>query len=64
MNSPADQHQTASDPPPSTPIQPPRTIPNWTSHELLGEATEARIVHGAEVYRLLKTRNDKLILVK
>lgn len=42
----------------------PREIHNWTSEQLLGSATEAHIVHGNEVYRLLRTRNDKLILVK
>jgi hemin uptake protein HemP len=41
-----------------------REIRSWQSAELLGQANEARIVHGGEVYRLLRTRNDKLILVK
>lgn len=41
-----------------------RDIRSWQSQELLGQASEARIVHGGEVYRLLRTRNDKLILVK
>jgi len=36
----------------------------WVSSQLLGQAHEARIEHGGEVYRLLRTRNDKLILVK
>jgi hemin uptake protein HemP len=39
-------------------------VKTWTSAELLGGAHEARIQHGAEVYRLLLTRNGKLILVK
>ena len=43
---------------------PPRDIHRWTSEQLLGSASEAFIVHGNEVYRLLRTRNDKLILVK
>ena len=43
---------------------PHRELRTWQSDELLGEAKEALIVHGGEVYRLLRTRNDKLILVK
>lgn len=39
-------------------------VSTWTSEQLLGTANEARIVHGNEVYRLLRTRNQKLILVK
>jgi hemin uptake protein HemP len=39
-------------------------ILTWTSAQLLGQANEARILHGNEVYRLLRTRNQKLILVK
>jgi len=42
----------------------PREIPVWSSLQLLGGASEAHIVHGNEVYRLLRTRNDKLILIK
>jgi hemin uptake protein HemP len=42
----------------------PREVRNWSSEQLLGSSTEAHIVHGNEVYRLLRTRNDKLILVK
>lgn len=38
--------------------------PTWSSDQLLGQANEAHIVHGGEVYRLLRTRNQKLILVK
>lgn len=41
-----------------------RELRTWHSDELLGGAKEALIVHGGEVYRLLRTRNDKLILVK
>jgi hemin uptake protein HemP len=41
-----------------------REVLSWRSDQLLGEASEARIVHGDEVYRLLRTRNGKLILVK
>jgi hemin uptake protein HemP len=36
----------------------------WRSEELLGDRTEVLIVHGAEVYRLRRTRQDKLILYK
>ena len=36
----------------------------WRSEELLGEQTEVLIVHGNEVYRLRRTRQDKLILYK
>ena len=41
-----------------------RELRRWRSEELLGESKEALIMHGDEVYRLLRTRNDKLILVK
>ncbi|MEX2172792.1 MAG: hemin uptake protein HemP [Pirellulaceae bacterium] len=37
---------------------------SWKSEELLGEKTEVLIVHGSEVYRLRRTRQDKLILYK
>ena len=56
---PQPQH---SEEPSAKPV--PRTVPSWSSDQLLGQATEAHIVHGNEVYRLLRTRNDKLILVK
>ena len=36
----------------------------WDSDELLGNRTEVLIVHGNEVYRLRRTRQDKLILCK
>lgn len=48
---------------PLTAEQRPR-IKTWTSAELLGDAQEARIQHGDEIYRLFRTRNDKLILQK
>ena len=54
--------------------KPPESIPDarddipsreqWNSAELLGERTEVLIVHGSEVYRLRRTRQDKLILYK
>lgn len=37
---------------------------SWLSEELLGERTEVLIKHGSEVYRLRRTRQDKLILYK
>jgi len=37
---------------------------SWRSEELLGERTEVLILHGSEVYRLRRTRQDKLILYK
>ena len=60
MSDPAD-HKDVADPHASA--QKP-VIKTWTSAELLGGSNEARIEHGDEVYRLLRTRNDKLILVK
>ena len=43
---------------------PPAARESWRSEELLGERTEVLIVHGSEVYRLRRTRQDKLILYK
>jgi hemin uptake protein HemP len=43
---------------------PPVPRESWRSEELLGERTEVLIVHGSEVYRLRRTRQDKLILYK
>ncbi|MGE0606889.1 MAG: hemin uptake protein HemP [Pirellulales bacterium] len=48
--------------PVTVPIGP--TAPSWTSEELLRGSAEALIVHGGEVYRLRRTRNQKLILIK
>jgi hemin uptake protein HemP len=61
-----------SDSPPAEPAPPQPTLPQptlpareqWTSAELLGERTEVLIVHNNEVYRLRRTRQDKLILYK
>ncbi|MCI0359817.1 MAG: hemin uptake protein HemP [Planctomycetaceae bacterium] len=64
-----------SEPPPTTDLPPqaaaesgqspqPTTRDSWRSEELLGERTEVLIVHGNEVYRLRRTRQDKLILYK
>ncbi|HIM30599.1 MAG TPA: hemin uptake protein HemP [Planctomycetes bacterium] len=36
----------------------------WNSQQLLGSGREAVILHGSQVYRLLCTRNGKLILQK
>ena len=38
--------------------------PRWRSEELLGDGKEALIVHNEQVYRLCRTRNGKLILLK
>ena len=63
-----------TEPSPTTDSQPPKAaasaqaglVPreSWRSEELLGERTEVLIVHGSEVYRLRRTRQDKLILCK
>lgn len=37
---------------------------SWNSKEILGDRLEVLIVHGDEVYRLRRTRQDKLILYK
>lgn len=42
----------------------PTSRESWTSEELLGDRVEVKIVHGGEVYRLRRTRQDKLILYK
>lgn len=42
----------------------PTSIPTVRSDVLLGGGRELQIVHGHEVYRLLLTRNNKLILQK
>lgn len=46
------------------PVNEKPVIREWPSQQLLGDASEARFLHGTEVYRLIRTRNDKLILVK
>ena len=61
----SDEEPIATQPPPapaSADAAPARE--QWTSAELLGERTEVLIVHGNEVYRLRRTRQDKLILYK
>jgi hemin uptake protein HemP len=64
-NTPASAPHAAT-PGEATPIAlaPGAAAPTWSSDQLLGQANEAHIVHGGEVYRLLRTRNQKLILVK
>jgi len=44
--------------------QPAAPRESWRSEELLGGKSEVLIVHGSEVYRLRRTRQDKLILCK
>lgn len=39
-------------------------VRTWTSEQLFGDANEARILHRGETYRLLRTRSQKLILIK
>ena len=36
----------------------------WHSEDLFGEENEVLILHGDEVYRLRRTRNERLILQK
>jgi hemin uptake protein HemP len=36
----------------------------WRSEDLFGEEREVLVLHGEEVYRLRRTRNEKLILQK
>ncbi len=43
---------------------PPSPSHTINSTELLGGRREVQIVHGGEIYRLLVTRNNKLILQK
>jgi hemin uptake protein HemP len=54
--------QPAVDPADASVISPPRE--KWNSAELLGDRIEILIQHGSEVYRLRRTRQDKLILYK
>lgn len=37
---------------------------SWRSDELLGDRQEVLILHNNDVYRLRRTRQDKLILYK
>lgn len=68
----ASTNQSVSDSRSTQPVsmaQPPviekgSTVRIWTVEDLLGDANEAHIVHRGETYRLLRTRNQKLILVK
>ncbi len=45
-------------------VEPAAVREQWSSAELLGDRTEVLILHGNEVYRLRRTRQDKLILDK
>ena len=47
----------------TSPQRPPASL-EWTTEQLLGDAVEVRIRHGDQIYRLRRTRNGKLILVK
>lgn len=51
-------------PPLAAPAQPTPPRESWRSDELLEGKTEILILHGNEVYRLRRTRQDKLILYK
>lgn len=42
----------------------PVAIKRWKVAELLGNAREAEIAHGEDIYRLRLTANNKLILTK
>ena len=42
----------------------PAPVPTVCSEELLQGGRQLEIVHGSEVYRLVLTRNNKLILQK
>lgn len=50
--------------PRQTPATPGAGVKRWKVAELLGDAREAQIEHGSEVYRLRLTANNKLILIK
>ncbi|SFF32263.1 Hemin uptake protein HemP [Fontimonas thermophila] len=53
-----------SSPQPATTPRPATTIPRVRSDELLRGSREIVIEHRGEEYRLLRTRNDRLILNK
>jgi hemin uptake protein HemP len=61
-----DQQPAPPQPPaePAPAVEPAAVRERWSSAELLGDRTEVLIVHGNEVYRLRRTRQDKLILYK
>ena len=56
-NSP-DEHPAVNEPDPQL------SKDRYQSDELFGERKEILIVHNQEVYRLRRTRHDKLILYK
>jgi hemin uptake protein HemP len=62
MNQPSEEPREPQPAEPAAGAPPPREL--WRSEELLGERSEVLIVHGNEVYRLRRTRQDKLILYK
>ena len=49
---------------PDVPLPPSAGQRCWRSTELFGDQREVLILHGEEVYRLRRTRNEKLILQK
>ena len=55
-------------PPPGTnagqPVEPPADSPRYESHALFQGARVVVIEHAGETYRLLLTRNNRLILQK
>lgn len=59
---PAEAHAGESPTAAAEAASPPRE--KWSSAELLGDRIEILIQHGSEVYRLRRTRQDKLILYK
>jgi hemin uptake protein HemP len=62
MTKPDAARTTGDEPADSTEASP--HVPAVRSEELLRGARELRIVHGSETYRLLVTRNNRLILQK
>ena len=52
------------DPKPQAAKKTTSNIPSVRLEELVGDGRELHIVHGEEVYRLIVTRNNKLILQK
>lgn len=56
--------QTAPPPAKRPPRKPPEPLRTIRSEDLLQGSRELLILHGGETYRLLRTRNDKLILQK
>lgn len=65
MNTPASDREPCDAAPPVAPApEPPADTPVYRSEELFHGVNEVWIVHAGKTYRLLRTRNQKLILVK